>query len=113
SVVNQGLGDNVYYQVGSSATLGTGSTFAGDIIANTSISLTTGANITCGSAIALHGAVTMDTNNINNCSSNGSDVTSSAGTVAVTPEPASIALLASGLIGIFGVMRRKAVKTVS
>jgi type VI secretion system secreted protein VgrG len=57
---------NVYWQVGSSATLGTGSDFLGNILANTSITLTTGADITHGRAIALNGAVTLDTNNISN-----------------------------------------------
>ena len=43
-IINQGLADNVFFQVGSSATLETYSTFQGDILANTSVTLTTGAN---------------------------------------------------------------------
>jgi hypothetical protein len=54
---------NVFWAVGSSATLGTGTRFRGNIIAHTSITLTTGANVS-GRALALNGAVTMDTNNI-------------------------------------------------
>jgi hypothetical protein len=54
---------NVNWQVGSSATLGTGSTFVGNILALTSITLTTGANVT-GRALARNGAVTLDTNNV-------------------------------------------------
>jgi hypothetical protein len=54
---------NVNWQVGSSATLGTGSTFIGNILALTSITLTTGANVT-GRALARNGAVTLDTNNV-------------------------------------------------
>lgn len=52
---------NVYWQVGSSATLGTGTSFGGNIVALESISLTTGARLT-GRALARTGAVTMDTN---------------------------------------------------
>jgi uncharacterized protein with beta-barrel porin domain len=64
TVVGGGLGSNVYWRVGSSATLGTTTAFVGDILALTSITLDTGANITCGSALARNGAVTLDTNNI-------------------------------------------------
>ncbi|WP_338780784.1 ice-binding family protein [Streptomyces sp. DG1A-41] len=54
---------NVFWQVGSSATLGTGSTFVGTIMALMSISANTGANIQ-GRALAREGAVTLDSNNI-------------------------------------------------
>lgn len=40
--------------------------FAGDILALTSITLTTGAN-TSGRALARNGAVTLDSNNVNTC----------------------------------------------
>ncbi|HXH39082.1 MAG TPA: ice-binding family protein [Thermoanaerobaculia bacterium] len=68
TVINNGGSscNKVFWQVGSSATLGTGSTFVGDILALTSITLTTGAN-TNGRALARNGAVTLDTNNINTC----------------------------------------------
>jgi len=55
---------NLFWQVGSSATLGTGSTFAGNILALTSITATTGASLT-GRALARNGAVTLDTNTVN------------------------------------------------
>jgi hypothetical protein len=118
-VENLGNNDNVFYAVGSSATLGTNSTFLGDIIAEDSVSLTTGADITCGSAIALTGAVTLDTNNITNCSANGSDlssvVTSPIGNgpptgndpPTVTPEPNALVLLSTGLLATAGFFRRK------
>ena len=64
TVIGGGLGSNVYWRVGSSATLGTTTTFVGDILALTSITLNTGADIACGSALARNGAVTLDTNNI-------------------------------------------------
>lgn len=106
SVENLGTNDNVYYAVGSSATLGTYSTFLGDIIAMDSVTLTTGANITCGSAIALTGAVTLDTNNITNCSASGSDVSSTVPT-SVTPEPGALVLLSTGLLAGAGLLRRR------
>ncbi|MBB5045749.1 hypothetical protein HNR60_000484 [Rhodopseudomonas rhenobacensis] len=64
TVIGGGLGSNVYWRVGSSATLGTTTSFVGDILALSSITLNTGANISCGSALARNGAVTLDTNNI-------------------------------------------------
>jgi Ice-binding-like/IPTL-CTERM motif len=62
-VINGGLNCNVFWQVGSSATLGTGTRFAGNILALTSITLTTGARV-FGRALARNGAVTLDTNNV-------------------------------------------------
>jgi hypothetical protein len=52
---------NIIWQVGSSATLGTGSNIAGNILALTSITLTTGANLR-GRALERNGAVTLDSN---------------------------------------------------
>ncbi len=52
---------NVYWQVGSSATLGTTTSFVGNILALTSITLNTGANLS-GRALARNGAVTLDSN---------------------------------------------------
>jgi hypothetical protein len=54
---------NVFWQVGSSATIGTDSAFAGNILALTSIALTTRATLQ-GRALARNGAVTLDTNTI-------------------------------------------------
>ena len=54
---------NVYWVVGSSATLGTGTTFAGNILALTSITLTTGATVE-GRTLARNGTVILDTNSI-------------------------------------------------
>ena len=54
---------NVFWQVGSSATLGTNSSFKGTILALTAISLTTGATVD-GRMLARNAAVTMDTNTI-------------------------------------------------
>jgi hypothetical protein len=54
-----GRGTNVYWQVGTSATIGTSTTFRGHIIANTSVTLTTSATTT-GRVFALNGAATID-----------------------------------------------------
>ena len=58
--------NNIFWQVGSSATIGTGTAFQGNLIASASITLTTGATLDNGRALALNGAVTMDTNSISN-----------------------------------------------
>lgn len=115
SVLNGAAGGGVYWQVGSSATLGTTTSFLGNIIADQAITLTTGATIICGRAIALHAAVTMDTNVISNDCSNGGDYGtgtndygslgfSGAGPTTTIPEPSSLALLlgpcCAALIGI-------------
>jgi type VI secretion system secreted protein VgrG len=67
SVINGGQNCNVFWQVGSSATLGTNTTFAGNILAQTSITLTTGARVS-GRTLAgngdITGAVTLDTNTV-------------------------------------------------
>jgi Ice-binding-like len=55
---------NVFWQVGSSATLSTGTAFQGTILALTSITVDTGDTIT-GRALARNGAVTLDDDTIN------------------------------------------------
>ncbi|HUP17009.1 MAG TPA: ice-binding family protein [Acidimicrobiia bacterium] len=65
---------NVFWQVGSSATLGTDSSFVGTVMALESITLTTGATVE-GRVLARNAAVTMDTNTI-----------SQAGCTAAAPE---------------------------
>jgi type VI secretion system secreted protein VgrG len=60
TLINGAQQCNVFWQVGSSATLGTGSLFAGNILALTSITVTTGVTVQ-GRALARNGAVTLDT----------------------------------------------------
>jgi hypothetical protein len=62
TLINGASAKNVFWQVGTSATLGTNTAFQGTIIANTSVTLNTGASIVKGRAMALNGAVTLDTN---------------------------------------------------
>jgi hypothetical protein len=61
NLINGARSCNVFWQIGSSATLGTGSSFAGNILALTSITVTTGVTVD-GRTLARNGAVTLDTN---------------------------------------------------
>ena len=63
SIPNLTPGISVYWQIGSSATLGTGTDFEGNILANTSITANTGATVD-GRLLAENGAVTLDDNTI-------------------------------------------------
>ncbi|MEX0800064.1 MAG: ice-binding family protein [Dehalococcoidia bacterium] len=63
SVINGGTACNVFWQVGSSATLGTTTDFVGNILALTSIALQNGTSVS-GRALARNGEVTMDTNDV-------------------------------------------------
>jgi hypothetical protein len=81
ALINGAQACNVFWQVGSSATLGTNSTFKGNILALTSATLTTGANVE-GRVLARNGAVTLDSNVITkpNC-------TTPVATPTPTPSP--------------------------
>lgn len=116
-VINGGANSSIYWNVGSSATLGTSTVFAGNIIADQSITLNTTASILCGRAIALNAAVTMDTNTISNDCTGGGDLSterndfgsigfSGGSNVASVPEPAAFLLLGSGLAGLFGFRKK-------
>ena len=80
-VINGGSDCNVFWQIATSATLGTTTAFKGNILALTSITLNTSANIDSGRALARNGAVTMDTNNVS--------ITGCATTATKTPLPAT------------------------
>jgi hypothetical protein len=76
---------NVFWQVGSSATLGTDSAFTGSILALTSISVNTGDTI-AGRALARNGAVTLDDDTITSSSCATTPPTSTpTSTTSVTP----------------------------
>jgi hypothetical protein len=60
-LANGAQAKNVFWEVGSSATLGTYSLFEGTIMASASITLDTGATLQ-GRALALNAAVTLDSN---------------------------------------------------
>src|ERR1700730_6048517 len=59
TVINGASCSNVFWQVGSSATLGTGSVFAGNILALTSITVNSSVTVH-GRALARNGAVTLN-----------------------------------------------------
>lgn len=61
NLINGAQACNVYFQVGSSATIGVGTDFVGTILALTSITLNTGATVD-GRALARNGSVTLDSN---------------------------------------------------
>ena len=73
TIKNGTASDAVYFQVGSSATLGPSTLFEGNILALTSIFFDSSAEILCGRAFAQVGEVTMIANKISNdCSGPGS-----------------------------------------
>jgi hypothetical protein len=61
NLINGARAENVFWQVGSSATIGANVTFRGTILANQSITLGAGGTFE-GRALALHAAVTLDAN---------------------------------------------------
>ena len=81
---------NVYWQVGSSATLGTTTSFKGTIMALTSIALNNGATLQ-GRALAQNGAVTMDHNTISSsaCSAPSPTPRATPKSGATAPLPAT------------------------
>ncbi len=100
-----GNGDSVFWQVGSSATLGTTTAFAGNILALASITLNTGATIQCGRALARTGAVTLDTNVVSidtlGCETDDSGIS--------VPEPYAFMLFGLGAMTL-GLVRRRAAR---
>ena len=95
--INGANGGEVFWQVGSSATLGTTTQFSGSIVAEASITLDTGANIACGRAIALTAAVTMDTNNVG---IGGCDSPPGGSPSGAIPEPSTWAMMLLGFAGL-------------
>jgi hypothetical protein len=123
SVINGKATDGVFWQVGSSATLGSSTTFVGNILALANISMDSTAKIECGRAFAQTGGVTLITNTISSTcgindfvsgpadfrsnsaggSSGGSSpslLTSLPSLVITTPEPGTFLLLGISLLGV-------------
>jgi hypothetical protein len=112
-----GTGDGVFWVVGSSATLDTTTSFQGNILAATAITLNTGATIGCGSALARDAKVEMDTNAIAvGCGGGYQSVGDTfaligpgpdgGGDLAAVPEPSTLLLFGSSLAGVGALWRR-------
>jgi len=129
---NNGSDAGLFWQVGSSATLGTSTAFEGNIISQVSDTLNTTATIANGRVFALTGEVTMDTNTISNICPNNLDSLGNPGPgfsgglgfdtdtgklvaigsgqpLPVIPEPVTLGGLALGLSALFGYIRRRAI----
>jgi hypothetical protein len=85
SLINTGEDAGVFWNVGSSATLGSTTSFEGNILANTNITLITGAIMGCGGAYANTAAVNLDTNNISNGCGGGFSVSIPGGIATALP----------------------------
>ena len=98
SLINGAQACNVFWEIGSSATLGSGSSLMGNLLALTDITLNTGAGVS-GRVLARDGAVTLDANTI----SRPGCATASSGTpVAQIVYAANIGPLAQGLVCPWG-----------
>ena len=122
NVLGGNADSGIFWNVGSSATLGTGTRFVGNIIAYKSITLNNSASITCGRAIALIGAVTMDGNTVSNDCRGAGDLGTGrtdfgsggfsggggfGGGGGVIPEPASWAMMLVGFGAVGSSLRRR------
>jgi hypothetical protein len=85
SLINGAQACNVFWQVGSSVTLGTGTRFVGTVMAAATITANTAATIH-GRLLAQTGAVNLDTNTItkSTCAAGGGETTTAAEAVALT-----------------------------
>jgi type VI secretion system secreted protein VgrG len=124
---NGGNDDGLFWVVGSSAGIFGSTSFEGNILALTSITLDKSATILNGRALARNGTVTMDTNTIsivcplggpgNGGPGYSGGLVYSAGNIVPigpsqgpggeVPEPSTMLLLGSGLIGLVGYGRKK------
>lgn len=96
-LINGGRDCNVYWQIGSSATLGTGTTLAGSILALTSITLNTNASVS-GRLLARNGAVTLDSATVTVCAAGCAPITLAPTSLpdATVGQAYTAALVASG-----------------
>jgi Ice-binding-like len=95
-LINGASAANVYWQVGSSATLGTSSSLSGNILAQASISFGTGASL-MGRALARTAAVTLLGNLITSPGGPGGGP-GPGGTPSPIPAPSSLLLVGTALL---------------
>ena len=100
-LINGASSCGVFWQVGSSATLGTGTTLAGTIVAFSSITLNTGSSVS-GRVLARNGAVTLDDNQVTVCSSAGGGGGLPLSVVAVPTLSGWAMLVLTCLLVLFG-----------
>jgi hypothetical protein len=112
-IINPGANDALYWVIGSSATLGSGTAFEGNILAADSITMGSGSTDGCGRVLASTGMVTLNNNTISiGCGSgtgegSGSGGLNGGGGGTTVPEPGTLVLLLSGLLPIGLLMLRK------
>ncbi len=121
NVINAGSGSGLYWNVRSSATLDTATTFAGNILANTSITMNDGVTLNCGRALVQTGAVTLINDTISiGCEGTGFEGSGgfnggggSTEAPSPVPEPGTVGLLAAGLAAAAAWKRRRDSRPVS
>lgn len=105
-VINAGAGTEVYWVLGKEAILGAASSFAGNILAYSSVNLDAGAQI-LGRAFARTESVTLIDNFItNNVFAQDFGSYGFSGGAEEVPEPGTLAMLGMGLLAM-GVVRRR------
>ena len=109
ALINGANPANIFWQIGSSATLGTSASFSGNILALSSISFGTGATLQ-GRALARNGAVTLLSNVISVPAGLGGPGGGppTPGGPGVTPAPSSLILVSTALVcaGIYQTRNR-------
>ncbi|WP_322894266.1 MULTISPECIES: ice-binding family protein [unclassified Yoonia] len=103
-LINGARGGNVFYRVGSSATLGDDAKLQGQIVALTSISMNADAQVACGAALARNGSVTLIENTIQICTLTVPDLAEVAANPTLPPSQQAVAVALSEFIGTGGVL---------
>lgn len=117
---NGGSDNGLFWQIGSSATLGTNTSFEGNILALTSVTLNTTAMIHNGRVLTQTGAVTMDSNTITITSPppdngslsgglqyDGNGTVVPVGLTVVTPETSGLVQLLPALVPLSFLLAKK------
>lgn len=133
NIINTGAGAGVYWNIGSSATLDSGTAFLGNILASTAITINSGVTFGCGRALAHTGAVTLIGSVIDAGDCSGTGAVGSMGLsggltmpehggiptalpfapVSAVPEPGPLSLFGAGLAVLFVLRKKWAASPVS